>query len=108
MMIPSIFMLDTEIIFKGIVFLATHKDLYKPLFRRLTPTLGLGTAVTLFMFLYTTSAAKLYNLRTMLMDHKIYLPPPTRRPRLHLRPHRRLDHHPARPLRKQHPHHGPL
>ncbi|WPG98965.1 Hypothetical protein R9X50_00176700 [Acrodontium crateriforme] len=39
--------------FKGIYYLATHKDLYKPLFKRLTPTLTLGAGVTTFMFLFT-------------------------------------------------------
>nr|POE48362.1 outer spore wall protein rrt8 [Quercus suber] len=39
--------------FRGIYYLATHKDLYKPLFAKLTPTLGLGAVVTTLMFLFT-------------------------------------------------------
>ncbi|KAK3674316.1 hypothetical protein LTR78_005785 [Recurvomyces mirabilis] len=38
---------------RGILFLATHKDLYKPLFARLAPTLTLGVGITTIMFLFT-------------------------------------------------------
>lgn len=38
---------------KGIYYFATHKDLYKPLFARLAPTIGLGVGVTTFMFFLT-------------------------------------------------------
>ncbi|KAK5109573.1 hypothetical protein LTR62_006924 [Meristemomyces frigidus] len=38
---------------RGIVFFATHKDLYKPLFQRLTPTIGLGVGITALMFFFT-------------------------------------------------------
>ncbi|KAK3067696.1 hypothetical protein LTR53_015284 [Teratosphaeriaceae sp. CCFEE 6253] len=38
---------------KGIYYFATHKDLYKPLFSKLVPTLTLGVGVTAFMFLFT-------------------------------------------------------
>lgn len=38
---------------KGIYYFASHKDLYKPMLSRLTPTLGLGLGVTVFMFLVT-------------------------------------------------------
>lgn len=38
---------------RGIIYLASHKDLWKPLVSRLTPTLTLGLGVTGFMFLFT-------------------------------------------------------
>lgn len=38
---------------KGILYLFTHRDLWKPLFARLVPTLGLGVAITTGMFLLT-------------------------------------------------------
>ncbi|KAK4540602.1 hypothetical protein LTR36_009032 [Oleoguttula mirabilis] len=38
---------------KGIYYLATHPDLYKPLLNRLAPTLTLGLGITVAMFLFT-------------------------------------------------------
>merc|ERR1711967_126259 len=38
---------------QGIYYLASHKDLRKPLFSRLAGTLTLGVGVTTFMFLFT-------------------------------------------------------
>jgi len=39
--------------FRGILFFLTHKSLWKPLLKKLTPTLGLGLGVTSFMFFFT-------------------------------------------------------
>ncbi|GAB7359564.1 hypothetical protein MBLNU230_g6752t1 [Neophaeotheca triangularis] len=38
---------------KGIFYFISHKPLWKPMLSRLLPTLGLGTGVTIFMFLFT-------------------------------------------------------
>lgn len=39
--------------FKGIIYFIAHRELWKPLGKRLLPTLGLGTGITLFMFVFT-------------------------------------------------------
>ncbi|KAF2724710.1 hypothetical protein K431DRAFT_240282 [Polychaeton citri CBS 116435] len=38
---------------KGIFYYLSHRDLWRPLLRRLAPTLTLGTGITTFMFLFT-------------------------------------------------------
>lgn len=38
---------------QGIFYFISHKPLWKPMLSRLLPTLGLGTGVTIFMFLFT-------------------------------------------------------
>ena len=38
---------------KGIVYFATHRDLWRPLMSRLVPTLSLSAGVIAFMFIFT-------------------------------------------------------
>lgn len=39
--------------FKGLFYFVTHRELWKPLLSKLTPTIGLGSGITIFMFVVT-------------------------------------------------------
>ncbi|KAJ8609940.1 hypothetical protein MRB53_038878 [Persea americana] len=38
---------------KGIIYFLSHRELWKPLLSKLTPTIGLGSGITIFMFVVT-------------------------------------------------------